>query len=107
MNLINMEEVINTFNMDSKNYLKLHLDMDIIIKFMILTYFNKVAFLMNIINLELDIIITNMDLEHIDQEEIDLEGIDLEGIDLVEIDSEDMEDFNIDLANIINKIHFN
>lgn len=89
MNLINMEEVINTFNKDSKNYLKLHLDKDIIIDFMSLTYFNMVAFLKNIImkiiNLEVDIIIINMDLEHIDLEDIK-EEIDFVVIDLKHID---------------------
>lgn len=89
MNLINMEEVINTFNKDSKNYLKLHLDKDIIIDFMSLTYFNMEAFLKNIImkiiNLEVDIIIINMDLEHIDLEDIK-EEIDFVVIDLKHID---------------------
>lgn len=89
MSLINMEEVINTFNKDSKNYLKLHLDKDIIIDFMSLTYFNMVAFLKNIImkiiNLEVDIIIINMDLEHIDLEDIK-EEIDFVVIDLKHID---------------------
>lgn len=84
-----MEEVINTFNKDSKNYLKLHLDKDIIIDFMSLTYFNMVAFLKNIImkiiNLEVDIIIINMDLEHIDLEDIK-EEIDFVVIDLKHID---------------------
>lgn len=101
MKLINMEEFINTFNMDSKNYLKFHLEKDIIIEFMNLTYFDMVPFLKNIIkkiiNLEVDIIITHKDLEHIDLEVIDLGVIDLE----------DMEDFKIDWVNIINKIHFN
>lgn len=105
-----MEEVINTFNKDSKNYLKLHLDKDIIIDFMSLTYFNMVAFLKNIImkiiNLEVDIIIINMDLEHIDLEDIK-EEIDFVVIDLKHIDQEDREDFDIDQVSIINKIHFN
>ena len=78
MNLINMEEFINTFNKDSK---KLHLDKDIIIiDFMILTYFSIVEYLKKI-NLEVDIII-NMDFEHIDLEDIK-EEIDFEEIKAV------------------------